>query len=108
MIRHVRFPALPVPVNQPPQRVSSHSCYEQPEQRVLCDAVGHGLPTLANIPLSLRVAFACSTDIAAALVVCVSGCSRDTVCDILQGVPHLIQKVLSWVLLRVILLVIPR
>ena len=48
------------------------------------------MPTLTNIPLGLGVAFACLLDIAAALVVCVSGCPRDTVCDILQGVSHLI------------------
>ena len=108
MIRHAGLSVSPLTMDHPGQRIPGHSCHEQCEQRVPCYAARDGLLPLANVPLRLRVVFACLTDIAAALVVCVSGCSRDTVCDILQGVSHLIQKVLSWVLLRVILLVIPR
>ena len=64
------------------------------------------MPTLANIPLGLRVAFACLLDIEAALVVCVSGCPGGAIRHVLQSVPHLIEKVLGWVLLRLIQMVI--
>ena len=66
------------------------------------------MPTLANVPFGLRVAFACLLDVAPALVVCVSDCPGDTVCDIKEGFPDLIEKVLGWVLVRLALLVICR
>ena len=58
------------------------------------------MPTLANIPLGLWVALTCLVDIAPALVVNVLGCPGYTVADIKQRFPHLIEKVLGWVLLR--------
>ena len=50
---------------------------------------------LADVLLRLWVLFACLTDIAAALVVCVLGCPCGTVGDIKQRSLHLIEKVLG-------------
>jgi hypothetical protein len=82
MIRHAGRSVSPLTVDHPGQRVSSHSCREKREQRVTCYAARDGLLPLADVPLGLRVLFACLVDIAAALVICVLGCPGDTVSDI--------------------------
>ena len=104
MIRHAGLSVSLLTMDHPGQRIPGHSCHEQREQRVPGHPVGHGFLPLANVPLSLRVAFACLTDIAAALVVCALGCPGHTVTYIKQGFPHLIQTVLGWALLRLALL----
>jgi hypothetical protein len=66
------------------------------------------LLTFANIPLGLRVAFACLLDVAPALVVCVLGGPGRTIRHVVQSVPHLIEKMLGWVLLRLLQMIIRR
>jgi hypothetical protein len=107
IVRHVRLSVSPPTMDQPRQGVPGHSCHEQPEQRVLCQALGYSLPTLTNIPLGLWVAFACLTDIAPALVVCVWHGPGGAIRPVLQR-PDLIQKVLGWVLLRLVQMIIRR
>ena len=106
MIWHMGVSVLPLSMDHPGQYVSGHSGHEKPEQRIPGHPLGHGSLSLANIPLGLRIAFACLADVAAALVVCVSGRPGCTVCDIKEGFAHLIEQVLRWVLLGLVMLVI--
>jgi len=94
VIRHAGLSVPPLTMDHPSQCIPGHSCRKQRKQRVFCLAVGHSLPTLANIPLGLWVAFACLADIAPALVIGVLGCPGSTAADIKQRFPHLIQQVL--------------
>jgi hypothetical protein len=108
IVWHSVVSTLPPAVDQPLQRISSHSCHQQREQRVPGHPVGHGSLTLANVLFGLRVAFACLADIAAALVVGVSGCPGGTIGHVLQSFPDMIQKVLGSILLRLAQMVIRR
>jgi hypothetical protein len=85
MIRHAGLSVSPLTVDHPGQRISSQPCHEQREQWVLCHTVAYGSLPLANIPLGLRVAFACLIDKAATLVVCVSGGPGGAIRHVLQG-----------------------
>jgi hypothetical protein len=95
-------------MDHPSQRVSSHSCHEQPSNGFSDMRRVTACRPFANIPLGLRVAFACLLDVAAALVICVLGCPCGTVFDIKEGFSHLIEKMLGWVLLWLAQMVICR
>jgi hypothetical protein len=85
-------------MDHPRQRISNGSCHKHREQRVLYHSAGYGSLALANVPLCLRVLFSCLSGVVLATVVSFTGRSRGTICDIAQGFPDLIEKVLSYLL----------
>ena len=108
MIRHAGLPIAPLTMDHPGEDVSGKSCCEEREKRIACHTAGYGVPTLADVPLSLWILLAGLAHIVAALVVDVSDCLRSTVCDIKQSLSHLIQKLLGRVLLPLIRRVVRR
>jgi hypothetical protein len=87
-------------MDQPRQHVSSDSCHDQRKQRVLCHPLGHGALAVTKVPLCLWVLFSCLAGVVLASLVHVTCRTRCLIGNVVQGFLHLIQNVLSGVLLR--------
>jgi hypothetical protein len=87
-------------MDHPGQGIANSSCHKQRKQRVSCHPLGHGSLPLTNVPLCLRILFSCLPRVVLTSAVHVAGCFRRLIGNIVQGFPHLIQNLLSGVLLR--------
>src|SRR5262245_20547801 len=105
IIRHMRYPVVPLTMDQPRQRVSGNSCHKQREQWVLCHPLGHDPLAITKALLCLWIPVSCLADVVLASIVQFAGCTCRTLCNIMQGLSDLIQNMLGGILLRVVLVI---